>query len=189
MLDLQVKQITIPENRNIHTYSLFCLVVLAVGNLRKPLLLVTYRNQAILHFHFSLKSRKENIIKKKNSNHFSLTWNEVKKWSLIQYLCTMHVHMICITMISRIMQNFYMVIQYRNFPIAFRKRNVSKIYTSSGTLAHQIEKLARHSARWQTKLKQWHGLSHVGTFIDVLTSKNKKLARFWDARTLACKIC
>ena len=52
------------------------------------------------------------------------------------------------------MQNFYMVIQYRNFPIAFRKRNVSKIYTSSGTLAHQIEKLARHSARWQTKLKQ-----------------------------------
>ena len=50
--DLQLKQITISEDHNIHTYSLFCLVVLAVENSRKPLLLVTYRNQVFLYFHF-----------------------------------------------------------------------------------------------------------------------------------------
>ena len=58
MSDLQPKQITIQEDISIHTYYLFPLVVLAVGNLRKPLLLVTCRNQVILYFHFSLKSRK-----------------------------------------------------------------------------------------------------------------------------------
>ena len=40
------------RNHNIHTYSLFCLISLAVENLRKPLLLVTYRNQVFLYFHF-----------------------------------------------------------------------------------------------------------------------------------------
>ena len=43
--DLQLKQIIIQENYNIHTYSLFCL---AVENSRKTLLLVTYRSQAFL---------------------------------------------------------------------------------------------------------------------------------------------
>ena len=52
ILDLQLKQITIQEDHNIHTYSLFCLVVLPVENLGKPLLLVTYRSQAFLYFHF-----------------------------------------------------------------------------------------------------------------------------------------
>ena len=50
--DLQLKQITIQEDHNIHTYSLFCLVVLAVENTRKPLLLVAYRNQVFFYFHF-----------------------------------------------------------------------------------------------------------------------------------------
>ena len=85
MLDLQVKQITIPENCNIHTYSLFCLVVLAVGNLRKPLLLVTYRNQAILHFHFSLKSRKEKHNKKEKLQPLfsNMKWSKKMKFNTI----------------------------------------------------------------------------------------------------------
>ena len=45
ILYLQLKQITIQEDHNIHMYSLFCLVALAVKNSRKPLLLVKYRNQ------------------------------------------------------------------------------------------------------------------------------------------------
>ena len=49
---LQLKQITIQENHNIRKYSLFCLVVLAMENLIIPLLLVTYRNQVFLYFHF-----------------------------------------------------------------------------------------------------------------------------------------
>ena len=51
----QLKKITIFTQ-----YSLFCLVVLTVENPSgKPLLLVTYRNQVLLYFHFSLKSKKE----------------------------------------------------------------------------------------------------------------------------------
>ena len=50
--DLQVKQIIFYEDLNIHTYSLFCLFVLAAENSRKPLLLVTYRNQFFLYFNF-----------------------------------------------------------------------------------------------------------------------------------------
>ena len=36
------------EDHNIHTYSLFCLVVLAEENSEKPLFLVTYRSQVFL---------------------------------------------------------------------------------------------------------------------------------------------
>ena len=46
--DLQLKLITIQEDHNIDTYSLFCLVVLVV----EPLLLVSYTNQAFLYSHF-----------------------------------------------------------------------------------------------------------------------------------------
>ena len=42
--DLQLKQVSIQEDHNIQMYSLFYLVVLAADNLRKPLLLVTYKN-------------------------------------------------------------------------------------------------------------------------------------------------
>ena len=45
--DLQVKQITIQEDHNIHMYLLFCLVVLEVKNLRMPLLLLMHRNQVL----------------------------------------------------------------------------------------------------------------------------------------------
>ena len=48
--NLQLKQLTFDEDHNIHTYSLFCSVVSAVENSRKPLLLVTYRNQVFLYF-------------------------------------------------------------------------------------------------------------------------------------------
>ena len=51
--------ITINEDHNIYTYSFFCLVVLAVENLRKPLLPLMYRNQVFLYFDFKLKSKKE----------------------------------------------------------------------------------------------------------------------------------
>ena len=46
--DLQVKQITIQEDHNIHMYLLFCLVVLEVKNLRMPLLLLMHRNQVFI---------------------------------------------------------------------------------------------------------------------------------------------
>ena len=58
ILDLQFKQITIQEDHNIQTYSLFCLVILAEENSRKPLLLVTNRNQIFLYFHFLMKEQK-----------------------------------------------------------------------------------------------------------------------------------
>ena len=40
ILDLQLKQITIQEDHDIHPYLPFCFVVLAVENFKKPLLLV-----------------------------------------------------------------------------------------------------------------------------------------------------
>ena len=42
-------------------------------------------------------------------------------------------------------------------------------------------KLARSLAVWYAKLKHWHALWQVGTFIDTLARKNDKLARFWHA--------
>ena len=50
--DLQFKQITTQEDHNIYMYCSLCLVVLIEENLRKPLLLVTYRNQVYLFLHF-----------------------------------------------------------------------------------------------------------------------------------------
>ena len=38
--DLQTKQITIQEDHSIHTYSLFCLVVLALKNPVKTLFVI-----------------------------------------------------------------------------------------------------------------------------------------------------
>ena len=44
-------QLTIQEDHNIHTHSLFCLVVLAAQNSKNPsLLLLTYRNQVFSVF-------------------------------------------------------------------------------------------------------------------------------------------
>ena len=48
----QGKEIIIEKDHNIHMHSLFSLVILAVENLTKPLLLVTYKNQEFLYFHF-----------------------------------------------------------------------------------------------------------------------------------------
>ena len=77
ILDLQLKQITIQEDHNIHTYPLYCLVVLAVENSRKLLLLVTNRKQVFFIFSFLTKEQKrKKIIKKKYSTHFSLIWYE-----------------------------------------------------------------------------------------------------------------
>ena len=50
-----------------------------------------------------------------------------------------------------------------------------------------FEKLARFLARWQAKLKHWHGLWNVGAFIGTLARKNEKVARFWHEGMLACK--
>lgn len=60
--NLRISQIQ--EDHNIHVYSLFCLVVLALENSRKPLLLATYRSQVFLYFHFQPKSKKEKNNKK-----------------------------------------------------------------------------------------------------------------------------
>ena len=68
--DLQLKQITIHADLSIHTYSLFCFVVLAVENSRKPLLLVTYRNQVFLYYNFWLEMKKEKNNKKEEFHTF-----------------------------------------------------------------------------------------------------------------------
>ena len=78
--DLQLKHITVQEDHNIHTHFLFCLVVLAVENWKKPLLLVTYRNQIFLYFHFKLISKNQKKTKtkqKKDFPHFPLILHEV----------------------------------------------------------------------------------------------------------------
>ena len=62
----------IQADHNIQMHYLFCLVVLAEENSRKPLLLVTYRNQVFLYFHFYLKNKKVSKIP-----HFSLILHEV----------------------------------------------------------------------------------------------------------------
>ena len=61
------------RSHNIHTYSLFCLVVLALENPRKLFLLVTYRNQVFSYFHFQLKSKKEK--NNKNEKFHTLFFN------------------------------------------------------------------------------------------------------------------
>ena len=60
------------------------LVALAVENSKKPLVLVSYRNQVFLDFHFSLtsKSKKEKK-KKKEKLHpffFNMTWSTEMKY-------------------------------------------------------------------------------------------------------------
>ena len=51
LASLHLKQIAIKEDHNSHTYSLFCLAVLARENLKKPFLIVAYRNQEFyVHF-------------------------------------------------------------------------------------------------------------------------------------------
>ena len=73
ILDLQLKQITIQEDHNIHTYSLYCLVVLAVENSRKPFLLVTSRHQ--IFFIFSFLTKKQKKEKKKKEKFCTLFFN------------------------------------------------------------------------------------------------------------------
>ena len=46
-----------------------------------------------------------------------------------------------------------------------------------------FEKLAHLLARRHAKLKYWHVLWHVGTFIGTLARKNEKLARFYHVHT------
>ena len=49
-----------------------------------------------------------------------------------------------------------------------------------------FEKLARHLARWQAKLKHCHAVWHVGTFIGLLARKIEQLAHFLHVGTQAC---
>ena len=79
-----------------HKYSLFCLFVLSVQNSRKPLILVTYRNQ---FFSFLPKKQKRFKKQKFHTLFFNMTWSIEIKYNAI---CTIHIHMICITMISSI---------------------------------------------------------------------------------------
>ena len=48
-----------------------------------------------------------------------------------------------------------------------------------------FKELARLLARWYTKLKHWHAVWHVGTFIGTLARKNEKLVLFWHVGTQA----
>ena len=78
-------------------YYLFCLVVLAEENSRKPLLLVTYRNQVYLYFHFYLKNKKVSKI----PVFFNMTWSIEMKYNAVFMYYTYTI--ICTTMISSIM--------------------------------------------------------------------------------------
>ena len=64
-------------------------------------------------------------------------------------------------------------------------RSVQKIGIPFGTLARQVEKLARLLARWHTRLKHWHIVWHVDTFIGRLAHKNEKSPRFRHVATQA----
>ena len=64
-------------------------------------------------------------------------------------------------------------------------RSVQKIGMSFGTLARQVEKLARLLARWHTRLKHWDTVWHVDTFIGRLAHKNEKLLHFRHVDTQA----
>ena len=92
---------------------------------------------------------------------------------------TQHIHMICINMISSKIQIFLYNNKIQKFYLAFRKRNVRKICTPFGTLARQVEKLARHLACWHAILKHWHAIWHVGTLRQGISTSYGTLARFW----------
>ena len=47
-----------------------------------------------------------------------------------------------------------------------------------------LENLTHHLAR-HAKLKHWHAVWHVGTFIEIFARKNEKFARFWQVGTQA----
>ena len=85
--DLQLKEIIVQKDHNIHTYSLFSLGIVSEENSRKHLLLVAFRNQVFLCFHFELKSQKEK--KKKEKFHilfFNMAWSiEMKYNATIMY--------------------------------------------------------------------------------------------------------
>lgn len=55
--------------------------------------------------------------------------------------------------------------------------------------ADEVEKMSCLLAGWHAKLKNWHVLQHVGTFIGMPESKNEKLARrhVGTSTTLSCK--
>ena len=63
--DLQFKKITIQEDHNILTYSLFCLVVLAEESLRKPFLL-----EKPCLFVFLIFNERKIFSENKNPAHF-----------------------------------------------------------------------------------------------------------------------
>ena len=73
--------------------------------------------------------------------------------------------MICITIISSIMSNFFLIIKYGNFPWHF--------------VRGMFENLACLLTRWHANLKNRHAVWYVDTFISTLARKNEKLARFW----------
>ena len=52
-------------------------------------------------------------------------------------------------------------------------------------MARQVENVARYLARWHAKLKHWHAVWHIDTFIDTLARKNEKFARFNHGGTQA----
>ena len=93
--------------------------------------------------------------------------------------------MICITMISSIMYNFWYNNNVQKFPKAFRKRNVRKIGTPFGTLARRVEKLARRLAHFHATFKHWHIVWHVDTFMGTVVRKIETLTSVQDVGTQA----
>ena len=98
--------------------------------------------------------------------------------------------MICITIISSIMQRFFYNNKVKKFPVAFHERNVWKnwhtfwhVGKTFAMLAPQVEKLARGMTRWHVNMRIWSGL---GTLANWLTGT---LARklHWHAGKLVRK--
>ena len=136
--------------------------------MRKPLLLVMYRNQVFLYFHFNLRTKKFQKKQKFCTFFLNMTWsiemkcNTVFMFNACYYYCFFY---------SQKELGFYKSYLHlfffkKKISLAFQKKNVWKLSTPSGTLARQNEKLARHLVRWYTKLNSWHAF---GTFTDTFT--------------------
>ena len=61
------------------------------------------------------------------------------------------IHIICIS----ILQNFFIIIKYRNFDLAFREKACLKV-CALGTLESQVEKLARQVETFAPRMARWH---------------------------------
>ena len=82
MSNLQLKQIRIQDDHNIHTCSLFCLAILAEENSITPLLLCNINKPGLFIFSFLTKEQKRKKEKRKfQTLFFNMTRSIEKKYN------------------------------------------------------------------------------------------------------------